>query len=145
MEIAYFYGNFFCFTIKFLPILHVFFEIFSPQPSVMFLTDLHQSVCSFTKKACELAIKRNLKKFLEVTKQQNAFNKTPQSDRVFHIPTQSKSSNRVFFTKIRDHNYVFEHDIFHNNLKDNVHEQVYSHKYCRLLPNRNPTQTFLWG
>ena len=28
----------------------------------------------------------------------------------------------------------FEHDIFHNNLKDNVYGQVYSYKYCKLLP-----------
>ena len=37
--------------------------------------------------------------------------------------TQSKSSDRVFFTKTEDHNY-FEQDIFHNNLKDN-YGQIY--------------------
>ena len=71
--------------------------------------------------------------FLKLPKQQNAFSKAPSSDCVFHIPTQSKSSNRVFFTKTKDHNYVFEHDIFHNNLKDNVH--VYSHKYSKQESN----------
>ena len=71
--------------------------------------------------------------FLKLPKQQNSFSKTPQSDCVFHIPTQSKSSNRVFFNKTKYHNYVFEHDIFHNNLKDNVH--VYSHKYFKQESN----------
>ena len=122
METAYFYGNFFLFTIKLLPIPQVFFEIFSLQHLVMLLTDLHQLVCSFTKKPCHLAIKRVLKNVLEVTKAIERLSKTPYSDCVFHIPTQ---------TIIKDHNYVFEHDIFHNNLKDSVYEQVSSHKYSK--------------
>ena len=31
--------------------------------------------------------------------------------------------DRVFLTKIEDRNYVFEHDIFHNNLKDNIKDK----------------------
>ena len=73
--------------------------------------------------------------FLKLPKQQNTFSKTPQSDCVFDISTQSKASNRVFFTKIKDHNYVFEHDIFDNNLKNNVHEQVYSHECSKQESN----------
>ena len=56
----------------------------------------------------KIAIKRDCspKHFLEVTKgierlQQNAIDKLRFLD-----PTQSKSSDRVFFTKIEDHNYV---------------------------------------
>ena len=33
----------------------------------------------------------------------------------------------------------FEYDVFHNDLNDNVWKQVYSQKYCRLLP----TQEFM--
>ena len=40
--------------------LQFFFEIFLPQPPVMLSTDLHWSItCSFTKKACKFAIKRD--------------------------------------------------------------------------------------
>ena len=30
----------------------------------------------------------------------------------------------------------FEHDTFHNKLKEYVYGQVYSYKYCRLLPEQ---------
>ena len=54
------------------------------------------------------------------------FSKTSLMDSIFQSPTQSKSSDKVFLIKTEDYNYVFEHDIFHNNLKDNVYGQVYS-------------------
>ena len=49
----------------------LFFEIFLSHHPVMFSTDFQKSIiCSFTKKACKFAIKRdsNPKKFLEVAK-----------------------------------------------------------------------------
>ena len=125
MKIVYFYENFFFFTKKFLPILilQVFLEIFLPQPTAMFLIDLHQPICSFANKACELAIKRDLKIFLEIIKgierlQQNALVKLCFSQR--------KSNNRVFFTKIKDHNFVFEYYIFLNNLEGQRFTSLFS-------------------
>ena len=104
----------------------------------MFSTDFHQSlICSVTKNACKFAIKRDSspKIFLEVTKgidllQQNAV----LTNSVYHIPIPSRSSERVLLLKLKTITTCFEDDIFHNNLKDKVYGQVYSYKYCRLLP-----------
>ena len=62
--------QFFRFTKKFFPLLtlYAFFQIFLPQLTVMFSTDLYQSVCSFIEIACEFAIKRDSKNFVEFTK-----------------------------------------------------------------------------
>ena len=77
----------------------------------------HYSViCSFTKKACKFALKRD-------SKEKKAFSKTREYNSIFQIPNQSKFSDRVFLTKIEDHNYVFARDIFHNNLKDNIKDK----------------------
>ena len=56
--------------------LQVFFEIFLPQPPVMLSIDLHWSItCSFTKKACKFAIKRDSSR--KKCQTQNAERKTP--------------------------------------------------------------------
>ena len=48
----------------------VFLEIFLPETPPMFLTDLHWSIiCSFTKKACKSAIKRDSKIFSKLPKE----------------------------------------------------------------------------
>ena len=69
-------------------IISLFFEIFLPQPPIMFSTDFNLSViCSFTKKVYKIAMKRDSspEHFLEVIKgiehlQQNALNKLRFSD-----------------------------------------------------------------
>ena len=62
-----------------------FFRNIFTQSPVMFSTDLRYVICSFTKKACKFAIKRDSKNFLEVTKrmerlQQNSLVKVRFSD-----------------------------------------------------------------
>ena len=67
METANFYENLFRFHVKIsFPSVGFFQNIFAPTP-VMFSTDLHYSKYNFTKEACNCAIKRDLKKFPEVT------------------------------------------------------------------------------
>ena len=66
METANFYENLFRFHVKIsFPSVGFFRNIFTPTP-VMFSTDLHYSICNFTKEACNCAIKRDSKKFPEV-------------------------------------------------------------------------------
>ena len=114
---------------------------------VMFSTDLHQSsICSVTNKACNFAIKRDssLKIFLEVTKgidllQQNTL------DKLRFLPAPIRSSERVLLLNLKTISTCFEHDIFHNNLKNNVYGQVFSYKYYRLLPKQESITDFFVG
>ena len=46
---------------------------------------------------------------------------------------QNISSSRVFFIKTEDHGYVFQANIFHDNLTDNVYEHFFPKKYCSLV------------
>ena len=111
----------------------------------MFSTDFHQSlIYSFAKATFEFTIKgdSSQKNFLEVTKgierlQQNALNKLCFSD--------SNSEQVQFLLKLKTTATLFEHYIFHNNLKENVYAQVYSYKYCRLLPKQGSITDFFVG
>ena len=53
----------------------------------------------------EIQVKK--RKFWELPQQSNALSKTPQKNSIFRTPTHSKSSNRIFFTKIEDHKLRF--------------------------------------
>ena len=99
---------------------------------------------SFTKKACKFVIKRGSKNFLEVAKGIERLQQNSSVKLRFSGSALGKSSDRVFFTKIEDITPCFEH-IFQNNLKDNVYRQVYSYKYCRLLPKQESITDFLLG
>ena len=39
----------------------------------------------------------------------------------------------------------FKHDIFPNNLKNNIHGQTYDYKYCSMLPKQKSITDFLQG
>ena len=88
---------------------------------------------SFTKKACKFVIKRDSKNFPEVAKvierlQQNASAKLRFSDLI-----QGKSSNRVFFTKIEDHNFVRRTTSIDRSILTNI---------AGCYQNRNPSHIF---
>ena len=100
-------------------------------------------ICSFTKNASKFAPETNSKIFcLKFLKEQNDFSKTPQSISVFQIPTRSKSSDRVFLTKLKTITACFEHDIFHNNLKDNIMDKPILTNIAGCYQNRNLLQIF---
>ena len=66
-------------------------------------------------------------------------NTTPSAKRLSQTPffrfwLRASLVIESFLRKLKTITLCFEHDIFHNNLKDNVYGQVYSYKYCRLLP-----------
>ena len=80
-------------------------------------------------KSLQICYKKRLKIFfLKFPKEQNNFSKTPQSNSVFQIPTQS-----------------FQHNVFHNHLKDNIKENSILTNIADCHQNRNSSQNFLWG
>ena len=103
---------------------------------------------SFTKKAWKcihLSMCSDPKNFLEVAKgrerlQQNALVKLR-----FSNSDRASLLIESFLLKLNTITLCFEHDIFHNNLKDKVYGQVYSYQYCRLLPKKESITNFLVG
>ena len=73
---------------------------------------------SFTKKACKFIIKRDSKNFLKVAKGM-ANSKTFQPNSVFQILATLMIES--FLLKLKTRTPCFEHNVFHNNLKDNVY------------------------
>ena len=159
MDIVYFYEK----VPSSLDTTGFFQNVFTATPSAAltwFSLANNIMEIGFTRKACKFAIKRDssLIKFLKLAKEKNAFNKTPYANFIF--PTQSKSSDRVFFTKIKDHNYVLLIWYFSQfsqfltrrttsmdkSILSNIailHIAILRKQYC--YQNRNPSQTFLWG
>ena len=53
--------------------------------------------------------------------------------------------NVFLLLKLKGKTACFEHDIFHNNLKDKGYRQVFPYKYCTFLQNKNISQNFFLG
>ena len=82
------------------------------------------------------------KNFLEVNK---GIERLPQNVlNVFQVPTQSKSSDRVFFNRIDHQNYVLWTWYFLQQPEgQGLRTSLISKLGC--YQNRNPSKTFLWG
>ena len=122
-----------------------FFEIFLPQPPVVFSTDFNQSViCSFTKSLENCYKKRLQPKTCSGSYQRN---RTPSAKRLRQTLFFRSRASLVIessLLKLKIITTCFEQYIFHNNLKNNVYGQICSQKYCLLLPKQeNSSQTFL--
>ena len=81
--------------------------------------------------------------FLDITKavesqQKNALDKFRFSD---------SDSEQIWslLLKLKTISTCFEHDSFHNSLKDNIYEQFYIKKYSRLLPKKESITNFFVG
>ena len=65
-------------------------------------------------------------------------NRKPSAKRLsetplFRLRLRASLLKESFLLKLKTITACFEHDIFHNNLKDNVYGQVCFYKYCRLV------------
>ena len=103
-----------------------FFQtIFTPTPSDVFNWSSLVNITQLYLKSLQVCYKKRLKIFSWNCQR----NRTPLGKRLSQTPFsrfQSKTSNSLFFLKTIT--TCFEHDIFHNNPKDNVYGQVYSYK-----------------
>ena len=134
---------------KFLPLitLEFFLEIFLPQPVVIFLTDFHQSIMgSFTKKVCKFA-EKNTRKIFSWSYRRN---RTLSAKRLYQTPFfrfQIRASLVIesFLLKLKTITSCFEHDTFHNNLREKSMDKSILANISGCYQNRAPSQTFLWG
>ena len=81
--------------------------------------------------------------FLEVPQrierlQQNSLVKLRFSD-------SDSEQAQSFLLKLKTITTYFEHDIFHNNLKDNIKDKYILTNIAGCYQNRNSSHTFLWG
>ena len=135
----------FLFYEKFLPLpltLWVFFrKIFTPTPGEVFNWS---SYAALLKKPANSLYKKTPKMFLKLPKEQNASSKTPLSNSVFQISTQSKSSDRAFFTKIEDHNYMLWIVFFTITWRTTSMDKPILANVAGCYQNKNPLHAFLW-
>ena len=83
-------------------------------------------MCSFTKKACKFAIKRNAKIFCWSSQK----NRWPSAKYLSQTPffrfrLRASPVVESFLLKLKTTTTCFEHDIFHNNLKDNIKTNLF--------------------
>ena len=104
-------------------------------------------ICSFTKKVCKFAIKRD-SKFFSWSSQKN---RTPSAKHISQTPffrfrLRARPVIESFLLKLKTITTCLEHDIFHSNLKDNIMDKsILTNIVVGCYQNRNTSQTFfLW-
>ena len=101
---------------------------------------------SFTKKACKFVIKKILQKFSWSCQKIRAPSAKGLSQTLyFRFWLRASLVIESFLLKLKIITPCFEHDISHNNLKDNVYGLVSSYKYCKLLTKLESITDFLMG
>ena len=104
-------------------------------------------ICSFTKKVCKSAIKRD-SKFFSWSSQKN---RTPSAKHLSQTPffrfrLRASPVIESFLLKLKTITTCLEHDIFHNNLKGNIMDtSILTNTVAGCYQNRNTSQTFFVG